>query len=71
MLSSLWKVADESTAHLMKRFYENLNEGQPKDLALQEAQAELLRGQTDVGEEAIDATHPFFWASFQLHGDWK
>jgi CHAT domain-containing protein len=64
VLASLWKVADESTAELMKRFYRHLGQGLPTDESLRAAQRELLH---DGGRFA----HPFAWAGFQLAGDWK
>jgi CHAT domain-containing protein len=62
VVASLWSVADESTAELMTAFYRELRAGTPKDEALRRAQAGLLRGRH---------RHPFHWAAFQLHGDWK
>jgi len=76
VVASLWSVADQSTAELMRRFYAQLQAGQPKDLALRQAQLELIHGplrvSDELGEDAeLDATHPFFWAPFQLFGDWR
>jgi CHAT domain-containing protein len=62
VLASLWGVADESTAVLMKRFYGYLRKGRSKDEALRAAQRDLLRGRY---------AHPFYWAAFQLNGDWQ
>ena len=61
VVASLWGVSDVSTAELMKRFYENLKLGQPKDEAMRNAQLALLRG---------GSAHPFHWASFEVIGDW-
>ena len=63
VLASLWSVADETTAALMKRFYGYLKAGQTKDAALRQAQVDLIRGS--------EASHPFFWTAFQLNGDWR
>ena len=63
VLASLWSVADETTAALMKRFYGYLKAGQTKDAALRQAQVDLIRGS--------EASHPFYWAAFQLNGDWR
>jgi CHAT domain-containing protein len=75
VLASLWSVTDVSTAELMKRFYKNLKAGDSKDVALQKAQLDFIREPITIGaeEEAIDRdfSHPFFWAAFQLIGDWK
>ncbi|HEX3552564.1 MAG TPA: CHAT domain-containing protein [Thermoanaerobaculia bacterium] len=63
VLASLWNVSDRSTAALMVRFYARLRAGLPKDLALAEAQRELLHG----GQ----FPHPYSWAAFELNGDWR
>ena len=44
VLASLWSVADETTAALMKRFYGYLKAGESKDAALRHAQLDLVRG---------------------------
>jgi CHAT domain-containing protein/Tfp pilus assembly protein PilF len=63
VLASLWAVSDRSTAALMAGFYTRLRAGSPKDVALAEAQRELLRdGQL---------SHPYSWAAFELNGDWR
>ncbi len=66
ILASLWSVSDDSTVDLMKRFYQALVAGVPKDEALRRAQADLLHG-----EAGPEGTKPFAWAAFQLSGDWK
>jgi CHAT domain-containing protein len=82
VLASLWSVADQSTAELMTRFYTHLQGGKTKDEALQAAQIDLLRGavQTDtssgrgvsrLARTGNPSTHPFYWAAFQLIGDWR
>ncbi|HEX3126111.1 MAG TPA: CHAT domain-containing protein [Thermoanaerobaculia bacterium] len=63
VLASLWSVSDVSTADLMKRFYGYLREGRSKDEALRAAQSDLIRSQ--------NFAHPYYWAAFQLTGDWK
>ncbi|MFP5285674.1 MAG: CHAT domain-containing protein, partial [Thermoanaerobaculia bacterium] len=74
--ASLWNVADQVTAELMARFYRHLAAGLPKDQALREAQLELIRKPvrlTTAKGQVIetDASSPFFWAAFQLFGDWR
>jgi CHAT domain-containing protein/Tfp pilus assembly protein PilF len=76
VLASLWKVADQATSELMKRFYANLKSGMPKDKALQAAQKELIRNRIQIKDPSgravkLDASHPFYWAAFQLIGDWE
>ncbi|MEA2561856.1 MAG: hypothetical protein QOH06_3360 [Acidobacteriota bacterium] len=74
--ASLWSVADQVTAELMTRFHRHLAAGLPKDQALRAAQLELIReplGITTANGQALemDASAPFYWAAFQLFGDWR
>lgn len=87
VLASLWSVDDRSTAELMKRFYGNLRAGMPKDEALRVSQLALLRehfepaspvdGTRGVRElvnsqdDGPNYASPFYWAAFQLMGDWR
>ena len=66
VVASLWSVVDEATADLMVRFYRNLRAGQPKAEALRAAQVEGIRSRDDPADAA-----PFFWAAFQVYGDWR
>ncbi len=59
---SLWKVADEATRDLMIAFYRNLISGMGRSEALRQAQLRML--------ESHERSHPFFWASFVLSGEW-
>lgn len=63
VLASLWGVPDAATSLLMPRFYRALRAGRSKDDALRAAQIE------QIGERRY--AHPFFWAAFQLAGDWR
>jgi CHAT domain-containing protein/Tfp pilus assembly protein PilF len=63
VLASLWRVRDDSTADLMKRFYGYLKTGKAKDEALRLAQIDLIR--------STGFFEPRDWAAFQLSGDWK
>jgi CHAT domain-containing protein len=65
IVQSQWAVNDAQTRSLMELFYENLKEGQDKDIAIQKARQEYLR--KFPGEHA----HPYFWAGFVLIGDRK
>lgn len=76
VMASLWKISDRTTAELMARFYKHLHDGLPKDEALQAAQVELIRKPVRVRNEKgqmedIDASAPFYWAAFQIYGDWQ
>ena len=64
VVASLWKVDDAATAELMKRFYRGiLKERQPPGAALRTAQLEMVRRSR--------YRDPFYWASFQLQGEWR
>jgi CHAT domain-containing protein len=74
--ASLWSVADQTTADLMVRFYGRLFAGEAKDEALRQAQIELIRGPFPVTDDhgaptGGDASAPFYWAAFQIYGDWR
>jgi CHAT domain-containing protein/tetratricopeptide (TPR) repeat protein len=76
VIASLWKVNDQATAELMVRFYKHLLSGKTKDQALRHAQMELIQGPIEVtnlkGEKEMrDFSHPYYWAGFQLYGDWQ
>jgi CHAT domain-containing protein len=68
VVASLWAVSDESTARLMQRFYRHRADGKEKDEALRLAQLDLVRSGGPDGEAA---SHPFFWAPFELFGDFR
>lgn len=63
--ASLWRVADEGTAELMIRFYRHLKDGKTKDEALRAAQMDLIHGE----DERLRL--PYYWAGFQIYGDWQ
>ncbi|MCH9650077.1 MAG: CHAT domain-containing protein [Deltaproteobacteria bacterium] len=76
VLASLWNVADEATAELMIRFHQHLSSGETKDAALRLAQMDLAQGPvtfegTDGKSVTRDFTSPYYWAAFQLMGDWQ
>ncbi len=76
VVATLWPVDDQVTAKLMELFYINLRRGTPKDQALRRAQLKLLDGplniQSPTGQQlTMDTTSPYYWASFQIFGDWR
>ncbi len=76
VMASLWKISDRTTAEFMVRFYRHLKEGLSKDEALRATQIELIRGPIQVtsgeGERVeFDASAPYYWAAFQIYGDWQ
>lgn len=63
LVYTLWKIDDYASANLMTYFYENLDKGMSKDLALQTAQVSYLKD--NKGEK----DHPYYWAGYTLSGD--
>jgi CHAT domain-containing protein len=64
VVSSLWKVDDAATAELMQYFYEAMEkEGMTPAAALRKAQFEMW--------EQKRWKAPYYWAAFQLQGEWK
>jgi len=70
VVASLWQVDDRATADLMVRFYRHLRAGMAKNDALRAAQLELLRGENREEPYPADSA-PYYWAAFQLIGDWR
>lgn len=64
VVASLWKVDDEATAELMKRFYGSMLKG-----GLSPAAA-LRAAQLSMREQKRWRA-PYFWAGFILQGEWK
>lgn len=87
VVSTLWPVADTSTARLMERFYRNLSEGSGKAEALRKAQIAMLKNdgmdntvkergavrlKAGSGQPPVTSwSHPYFWAPFMLRGEWR
>lgn len=64
VLASSWKVDDDATAELMKRFYQKmLNEGMTPAAALEAAQSSM--------SSDTQWSHPYYWAGFILQGEPK
>ena len=63
VVASLWSVSDASTAQLMTEFYSQLKAGGSLAGSLQAAQIKLIRNPA--------TNHPFYWAPFELIGDWR
>ncbi|WP_019487069.1 MULTISPECIES: CHAT domain-containing protein [Kamptonema] len=63
VLVSLWKVDDQATAELMKRFYRGmLQEKLTPAAALRQAQVEM--------SQIPQWSSPYYWAAFVLQGEW-
>jgi len=63
ILTSLWEIDEESSAKIVKLFYDNLSEGMPKDEALRKAKLSYIA--TAEGRTAA----PQYWAGLVLLGD--
>jgi CHAT domain-containing protein/uncharacterized protein HemY len=64
VVASLWKVDDEATAELMKRFYANmLHDRMTPAAALRDAQNSI--------REQPQWSSPYYWAAFTLQGDYR
>jgi CHAT domain-containing protein len=64
VLATLWKVDDEQTSAFMTEFYRQL-------LDKQRSPAEAVRGAQRALLQKAGTQSPYFWAGFQLHGDWR
>ncbi len=62
VLASLWSVSDLSTQKLMADFYQGLTKTDARQ-ALRTAQINLLK--------TPRYSHPYYWAAFNLVGDWR
>lgn len=65
LVVSLWKVADVSTAKLMKEFYIQLLKGQSPAIALRRAKQKM------ISSSVMLYRHPFHWSGFIIHGTGK
>ncbi|MBA6152059.1 CHAT domain-containing protein [Gelidibacter maritimus] len=63
ILTSLWKIDEQSSAKIIESFYEYLKKGWAKDKALQQAKLDYIS--TADGRTA----HPQYWAGLVLIGD--
>jgi len=64
VVASLWKVDDEATSELMKRFYANmLQQGMTPAAA-------LCAAQNSIRQEP-QWHSPYYWAAFTLQGDYR
>ena len=64
VVASLWKVDDVATAELMKRFYAKmLKENMRPAAALRAAKIEMMNQER--------WSEPYYWAAFELQGEWR
>ena len=68
VISSLWRVRDDSTKTLMLDFYERLwKQGEGKLEALRGAQLAMLKR----NRERYGLARPSTWGAFVLSGEWR
>jgi len=63
--ASLWNVDDAATADLMARFYENMMGPQRMRPAAALRAAQLSMNRTRLRQD------PYYWAAFQIQGEWQ
>jgi CHAT domain-containing protein/Tfp pilus assembly protein PilF len=64
VVASLWSVDDRATAELMARFYKGMEQDKLQPTAaLRAAQLQMLH------QEHWQS--PYYWAAFQINGDWR
>lgn len=63
VVSSLWRVNDESTSEIMTSFYQYLQEGQQKSEALSNSKRDYIKN------HSLSEQSPYYWSSFVLIGD--
>ena len=64
LISSLWNANDFTTADIFRRFYDAINQGSTKQLALQQSKLEYLN-RTDIND-ALKS--PYYWGGFVFIG---
>jgi len=64
IVTTLWKINDQSTSEVMEYFYENLYNGLSKKEALRQAKLTYL----ELNEDAI-LKHPYYWSGIVLTGN--
>lgn len=63
LIASLWPVLDEPTALMMDTVYRRLRQGSNLQDAMRDGQLAVLK--------TPRMAHPFFWAPFNLIGNWR
>ncbi len=63
LLASLWQVSDDATETLMTTLYTDLASGSEVQDAMRHAQRQVMANPK--------TSHPYFWAPFNLIGNWR
>lgn len=66
IVTTLWKINDQSTSEIMEYFYENLYNGLSKKEALRHAKLTYL----ELNEDPL-LKHPYYWSGIVLTGNVK
>jgi len=64
VLATLWSVDDQATAAFMQHFYSAL-------LTRQRSPADALADARNAMRKQLRYRHPWYWAGFALHGQWR
>lgn len=64
IVTTLWKINDQSTAELMEAFYQNLSDGLSKKEALRQAKISYLKSNDDAF-----LRHPYYWSGIVITGN--
>ena len=63
VVASLWSISDLATATLMAEFYKSMENGLRPAAALRAAQIQMWKQQ--------QWKSPYYWAAFQIQGEWR
>jgi CHAT domain-containing protein/Tfp pilus assembly protein PilF len=63
VIASLWSISDMATANLMAGFYRSMENGVRPAAALRAAQIQMWKQQ--------QWKSPYYWAGFQIQGEWQ
>ena len=66
VVASLWSIPDNSTSRIMRLFYQELDKGLPKDVALQQAKLAYLASDE---LSSPNSRQPLHWAPTIVIGD--
>ncbi|MCB0449371.1 MAG: CHAT domain-containing protein [Confluentibacter sp.] len=64
IVTTLWKINDQSTSEIMTYFYKNLSDGLSKKEALRQAKLRYL----NANEDAL-LRHPYYWSGIVITGN--
>lgn len=65
IVMTLWSVEDQSSAEIVRKFYEYLEDGMSKDEALRQSKLDLI----NQGDPL--RSHPYYWAAYVTIGDYS